>query len=559
MRLSTTRRGAVVVAVVSMLAASPGLATAAEEPGAQATPPYAFDKATFAEQDVTIERVTDGVQMTKDALAPVRGFTAPFMLADPNDPTVMVAATANLRARTCHLVRSTDAGANWSILDALPSPSDYPRCTSNIAGVTQTPIAWGSDGNLYYALLGYGEGEGGRDNDVSAVLAKSTDQGATWSQTIVMDNRGASDRDGDDAATVTGVTGLAVNTSGDEDVVHVGYSVAYPDAPDGSPLNDNQVVVSVSTDAGESFGEGINLNDFSEVTQDIAGSSYPLIMTTSFGRPFLTVHDGVVMAVADATMPFDSEEPPGDSYKAMPLLVARSTDVGQTWTVSPLGPPVFTGTGAQTGMGWTPEGGPDGTFVFAYAATPETADSSGTADIVVQRSTDMGLTWTEPLAINDDDPSDLYVSFYPQLDVAPNGRVDVVWQDNREQTDFRFQVRYTYSTDGGETWAENVQVSDQPIDFNLGISFNSDVRQPPSVASTNEYAAFGWADPRLGDEISETQDSFGAITQFSPVPSESSVWPVVAAVFGGLAVAGLILLVAQRLRRSRSDAAQPAT
>lgn len=33
---------------------------------------------------------------------------------------------------------------------------------------------------------------------------------------------------------------------------------------------------------------------------------------------------------------------------------------------------------------------------------------------------------TDPVAINDDDPSDECTSFHPQLDVAPNGRVDVV-------------------------------------------------------------------------------------------------------------------------------------
>lgn len=556
MRCSKAGRAAVVAAMVALMAGAPGMATAAQEPAAQATPPHAFGHATFAEQDVGIERLTDGVQMTKEALAPVRAFTGPTsMLADPADPRVIVAATADLRSRVCHLVRSTDAGRTWQILDALPSPREYPFCTSGIAGVAQATIAWGRDGTLYYGLLGYGPGEGAREGHESIVLAKSTDRGDTWSTTMVVDNRGKS---GPEAPSASGVTGLAVDTSGSEDVVYVGFSQSYDDAPDDSPLNNTPVVVAVSTDGGASFAEPVNINDFSDVTHPIAGTSYPLLMTSSFGRPFLAVHDGVLLAVADARTPFDNE-PPGDSYYAMPLLVARSTDQGRTWSVTKLSPPIFTGTGAQTGMGWTPEGGPEGTFVAAYAATPETAQSSGTADIVVQRSTDEGKTWSEPVAIDDDDPADLYTSFYPQLAVAPNGRVDVVWQDNREQTDYHFQVRYTYSTDGGDTWADNVQVSDQAVNFNLGVSFNSDIRQPPGVASADEYAAFGWADPRLGDQVTQTQDNFGAVAQFSPVPTGSPVLRIVAAIFAGLAVAGIILLAARFMRRRRQESAPSGT
>src|SRR5262249_14639598 len=46
------------------------------------------------------------------------------------------------------------------------------------------------------------------------------------------------------------------------------------------------------------------------------------------------------------------------------------------------------------------------------------------------------------------------------LSVAPNGRIDVVWLDSRNaanNTDS--QLFYSYSNDGGNTWAPNVAVS----------------------------------------------------------------------------------------------------
>ncbi len=136
--------------------------------------------------------------------------------------------------------------------------------------------------------------------------------------------------------------------------------------------------------------------------------------------------------------------------------------------------------------------------------------------------------------------------------MAPNGRVDVVWQDNRELTDYRIEVRYTYSTDGGATWAPNLGVTDKPINFNLGISFNSDLRQPPGVASSNSYAAIAWADPRFADEQSQTQDNFGVVAQFAPLPAAeaNTGWKIVAAVLGGLVLAGAVLLGIQVVRRS---------
>jgi hypothetical protein len=154
--------------------------------------------------------------------------------------------------------------------------------------------------------------------------------------------------------------------------------------------------------------------------------------------------------------------------------------------------------------------------------------------------------------LNDDDPTQQFTHFYPQLGVAPNGRVDIVWETNRDQHDYHFQTMYTYSTDGGATWAHDVQVSDRPINFGLGVSFNSDIRQPPGVASANQYAAFGWADTRLGNDTTQTQDDFAVVAQFAPLPAKgSTVLPVVAAVFGGLALAGIILVLALLIRRRR--------
>src|SRR5207248_10747533 len=111
---------------------------------------------------------------------------------------------------------------------------------------------------------------------------------------------------------------------------------------------------------------------------------YQLDFDTGFGSPFLVAHGGVVLAAARSNFPFNDQPAPppeagtglrpGSWYAyPMPQLIARSTDRGKTWTITTLGDPILAGTGSFTGPGSTPKGGPKGTSVAAYAATPATS------------------------------------------------------------------------------------------------------------------------------------------------------------------------------------------
>jgi hypothetical protein len=78
--------------------------------------------------------------------------------------------------------------------------------------------------------------------------------------------------------------------------------------------------------------------------------------------------------------------------------------------------------------------------------------------VMFARSTDGGATFSEPVRINDDgNPSKWH--WFGTFSVAPNGRLDAVWYDNRNANNFDSQLFYSYSTDAGVTWAPNVPVS----------------------------------------------------------------------------------------------------
>jgi hypothetical protein len=83
-----------------------------------------------------------------------------------------------------------------------------------------------------------------------------------------------------------------------------------------------------------------------------------------------------------------------------------------------------------------------------------------TTDVMFVRSTDGGVTFSTPRKINDDPVNPSKWHWFGTLSVAPNGRIDSVWYDTRNaanNTDS--QLFYSWSTDGGVTWAPNVAVS----------------------------------------------------------------------------------------------------
>jgi hypothetical protein len=104
-------------------------------------------------------------------------------------------------------------------------------------------------------------------------------------------------------------------------------------------------------------------------------------------------------------------------------------------------------------------GGPTNNNVYMVASVQPTGFNTGT-DVMFVRSTDGGLTFSPPHRINDDPVNHNKWHWFGTLAVAPNGRIDSVWLDSRNaanNTDS--QLFYSFSTDGGVTWAPNVAVS----------------------------------------------------------------------------------------------------
>ena len=403
----------------------------------------------------------------------------------------MAATLVEVRTRRCGLGRSQDGGATWQRLAVSPSPAAYPFCFAPAGGIAQASVAFGRNGTLYYAMLGWSDSDG---DARSVLVARSGDLGATWRTTVVDDARGRS---------TTGEPernrppSLVVDArSSDDDVVHVAFS---GDA--------GAVVLAVSTDGGRSFS----------TPRDVAGDSTAAARTVG---GLAVDRAGRVYAVW--------------ASNAGRVVLGRSADAGRSFTVAPIASGASDDADAAAAgtprVAWSAAGGGEhGTLHVVFDRE---------AHVMYTRSTDGGRQWSEAQVLDDHAAG----ARLPTIGATSGGRVDVAWWDSRSHSAGN-DVYYASSADGGRSWSTNVRITDRVVDRTIGSWPNADVNGPPGLASTRAAAVLAWDDPRNGNPLSQAQDVYSAVVRY-PVPEPGAMAAISSGVAGGVAglATGLILL-----------------
>ena len=270
-------------------------------------------------------------------------------------------------------------------------------------------------------------GRSGHDYDI--LLARSSDNGLTWTQPVALNTNAANDV-GDDLEPVvrTDETGVWIVTWDSDETFGGKYGL------------DRDIFFARSTDNGESWSAPAPLN--LNADKDWGKDNEPRLAADGRGNWV------AVWASTDSL----GNRIGGDSD----ILVAHSTDKGETWTH-----PVALNNNAAADKGF--DSSPDiitdasGRWLAAWSAGDSGLQGIGNdRDILIAHSDDNGGTWSDPAPLNSSATSDANSDWTPRLASDGRGHWVAVWSSADSLGDtigVDRDILVSRSTDNGDTWS----------------------------------------------------------------------------------------------------------
>jgi len=376
-------------------------------------------------------QITVGPTTTISADAPNDPHGESFFAMNPKNSNDQIAASCRIsdqRAGVSGYI-SHDGGHTWA---RIPLPKE-------VAEGWDVITYFDGNGNAYFA-----------SNDRSGLwIIRSSDAGGTWSPvTLVQGIKGfdrqhmAFDRGGRFAGRIyAGATGEAVGLDGKD---HGIQAIAF------------------STDGGKTYSQPHLISD-SDKEQMFAMSNILVAPDGTVIIPFWT------FGKPSTEMPTLFDPSGWDKRIEMKryLRVAVSGDGGSTYSVSPAivtSSSSFSGASGYNldkiqGNGFAGIDFSNGHYRGrAYVVWVESAGDRH--DIRVVHSSDNGKTWSKPVTVNDD--SGPVEDANPTIAVNNRGVVGVTWNDRRVHKDDCYDLYFSASLDGGETFQPNVTTGRKP-------------------------------------------------------------------------------------------------
>lgn len=322
--------------------------------------------------------------------------------------------------------RSTDDGASWTAPAALNSyagtDSERDRTPSVASdGAGNWVAVWASENSLGGTI--------GTEYDI--LVARSADDGATWTAAAALNDHAATDPTAVDQAP-------DVTSDGAGNWITVWLSTH---SPGGALGTDADVFVARSTDNGSSWTAAAVLN--SNATTDGEVSESALRLTTDSGGTWIATWTS-----------YDSLG--GTLAIGQDILFARSTDAGANWSVTQaLNSDAFTEVAGDSRAEVANDGA--GTWVAVWQSSSQRATLGFDDDILVAQSTDGGATWTAATPLNTYAATDSWDDQQPHLTTDGSGNWLAVWSTAETLGEtaigyLQYNLVLARSTDGGVTW-----------------------------------------------------------------------------------------------------------
>jgi hypothetical protein len=231
-------------------------------------------------------------------------------------------------------------------------------------------------------------------------------------------------------------------------------------------------------------------------------------------------------------------------------VLARSTDQGSTWQESDVETALVPAERFVALLPPCPSLAVDQHSGNLYVAFQDAR--AGDADVYLWSSQDGGRHFGSARRVNDTPSGDGTSQYLPALSVAPDGRLDILYYDRRDDsTNLVNEVSLQSSFDNGVSFSSHLRVSDRSFDSQVG--FGSDRNLPDlgsrlALISADARALAVWTDTRAGTQASGKQDLARAFVTFSTARRRGNAVVGV----GGLVVAAAgLALAATGLVRSR--------
>ncbi|MGH9127216.1 MAG: cell wall-binding repeat-containing protein [Acidimicrobiales bacterium] len=460
-------------------------------------------------------KLTPNSRLTTDRSV-LRGHDIPGLAVDPSNPNHVVLIDENFLSGECEFNTSFDAGHTWSS-GILHAPSDFadPPCrtfdSGGYAHFNQS-VVFGSGQNVYVTFASHrgpqerpeikvvqGEGD-------SIIVCHSADGGKTWDTGVVAIQGGP----GPQPYVIRPGIAVQMTSNGDRLLVD-GWSVFVTSGGAQSGGGDRKMVTAVSNDGGKTWGAPVV-------------ASGPMEHVREPAPPVIGSDGAMYVAWRNRDAP---------STAAHPLVVAKSSDGGQTWTSTDVammqpGPQNANNAAGFPRLAIDPK---SNTVYVVY----RNFTAMGNVDVYLQASKDEGATWSAPVQVNDD--SGMIDHLGNEISVAPNGRVDVAWLDYRnayptapeQMASQEGDIYYASSSDGGQTFSANRRITDRSFNLDDGLSNRNGSYiwwTPALVSMGNDTEMFAWSDSRLGNADNDNDDIELATLQLnSTAPPEMESLP----------------------------------
>ncbi|MGA8808286.1 MAG: carboxypeptidase regulatory-like domain-containing protein, partial [Thermoanaerobaculia bacterium] len=406
---------------------------------------------------------------------------------DPNcvSPTGGAANTFGTMA----LFGSTDGGSTWTY-NCAPWPA---AVTGGVTGATfwfgsDPALAWDNLGRAYatYMLISQSASASG----ASIVVARSSDNGASWQSLGTVVNGIASTTQGNDKEM------MAIDNTTGQPFSHPGRIFVIWDAA-------NAEKIAFSDD-----GAAWTTVNFPSNTGAIGGN-------------VVVGPDGTVYVI-------------WSRYNVENIVFSKSTDGGATWSapaiIATLALQSF-GTNnfppAQDKRGVNGFGAIDidrnpasaffGNLYVSFPDFPVGTTSGADLNTYVIRSTNGGTSWSSRLKVNDDNFG--ATQFFPWLAVdQSDGTVNVSWYDSRlDPLNRKTQMVYARSSNGGVSFEPNILVEDGGSAWRNNVNFSDENSTDNTAFNGNQYGDYSgiaalnrqvhplWTDSRMFFPLADTQ------------------------------------------------------